>query len=212
MLTDAVPPEAVGPAFGFHRAMDTVGAVIGPLLAFLLFRASGTVRAYGIGLLGVRWGARRVLAAGYALFGAMAVGFIAAPPHPSLAVLLALFLLAGLSLSVEEVLEGTVAAELLPEHVRGTATARWRPSTASAISSRAPSSGCSGRTCRRRPASRTRRRRASSVPSRCCGCDDARGLAIPAGRGRGHGRRTTRCDDVGGCRRGRSRRSRQAAR
>jgi MFS family permease len=36
MLADAVPPEAVGRAFGFHRAMDTAGAVVGPLLAMVL--------------------------------------------------------------------------------------------------------------------------------------------------------------------------------
>jgi MFS family permease len=215
MLTEAVPAEAVAPAFGFHRAMDTVGAVLGPLAAFLLlprlghrtifaltlvpgvlsvlafasapevahhrtrraFRASigelparyraflvavgifglgdfarsllvfraaemlppdhaspeqvaiglyafhnlvHATTAYGIGLLAVRLGARRVLAAGYALFGLMAVGFTLAPAHPSLTVLLGLFLLAGLSLAAEEVLEGSVAAELLPEHLRGT--------------------------------------------------------------------------------------------
>ena len=36
MLADAVPPEAVGRAFGFHRAMDTAGAVVGPFLAMVL--------------------------------------------------------------------------------------------------------------------------------------------------------------------------------
>jgi MFS family permease len=36
LLADSVPPEAVGRAFGFHRAGDTVGAVIGPLLGALL--------------------------------------------------------------------------------------------------------------------------------------------------------------------------------
>ena len=39
MLADAVPAEAVGRAFGFHRAMDTAGAVAGPLLATLLLAA-----------------------------------------------------------------------------------------------------------------------------------------------------------------------------
>jgi hypothetical protein len=36
MLSDAVPEEAVGRAFGFHRAVDTAGAVIGPALAVAL--------------------------------------------------------------------------------------------------------------------------------------------------------------------------------
>lgn len=42
MLADAIPPEARGRAFGFHRAGDTLGAILGPLavVAFL-----GSVRA-----------------------------------------------------------------------------------------------------------------------------------------------------------------------
>ncbi|HEX9083008.1 MAG TPA: MFS transporter [Holophagaceae bacterium] len=33
LLARAIPPEARGRAFGFHRAGDTVGAILGPLLA-----------------------------------------------------------------------------------------------------------------------------------------------------------------------------------
>ncbi|HET6611201.1 MAG TPA: MFS transporter [Kofleriaceae bacterium] len=36
MLADAVPPQARGRAFGFHRALDTAGAVAGPALALIL--------------------------------------------------------------------------------------------------------------------------------------------------------------------------------
>ena len=36
MLASSVPPEARGKAFGFHRAGDTVGAIIGPLLGVAL--------------------------------------------------------------------------------------------------------------------------------------------------------------------------------
>ena len=32
ILADSVPPRTSGKAFGFHRAGDTVGAVLGPLL------------------------------------------------------------------------------------------------------------------------------------------------------------------------------------
>jgi MFS family permease len=44
MLADAVPEEAVGRAFGFHRAMDTIGGILGPasatvLIAFLPLRS-----------------------------------------------------------------------------------------------------------------------------------------------------------------------------
>ncbi|MCB0981328.1 MAG: MFS transporter [Ilumatobacteraceae bacterium] len=37
MIADAVPAADRGRAFGFHRAMDTLGAVIGPLLGLALY-------------------------------------------------------------------------------------------------------------------------------------------------------------------------------
>jgi MFS family permease len=42
LLTDAVAPEQIGRAFGFERAMDTAGAVIGPLCATALLATLGT--------------------------------------------------------------------------------------------------------------------------------------------------------------------------
>jgi MFS family permease len=36
LLTESVPGASVGRAFGFQRALDTVGAVVGPAIAFLL--------------------------------------------------------------------------------------------------------------------------------------------------------------------------------
>ena len=39
LIADSVAPAQLGWAFGLHRAMDTVGAVIGPLAAFWLLRA-----------------------------------------------------------------------------------------------------------------------------------------------------------------------------
>lgn len=36
LLRESTPPEKLGSAFGFHRAMDTAGAVGGPLIAALL--------------------------------------------------------------------------------------------------------------------------------------------------------------------------------
>ena len=44
LLADAVPPSQLGRAFGFERAMDTVGAVAGPVTALLLVSVS-SVRA-----------------------------------------------------------------------------------------------------------------------------------------------------------------------
>jgi MFS family permease len=46
LIADSTPPEARGAAFGFHRAMDHLGAVVGPVLAyFLLPLVGGSYRA-----------------------------------------------------------------------------------------------------------------------------------------------------------------------
>lgn len=39
LITEATPPALRGRAFGIHRSMDTVGAMIGPLLGILLLKA-----------------------------------------------------------------------------------------------------------------------------------------------------------------------------
>jgi len=36
LISESVPKEELGKSFGFHRAMDTLGATFGPLLAFLI--------------------------------------------------------------------------------------------------------------------------------------------------------------------------------
>ena len=36
LIVESTPSDAVGKAFGFHRAMDTVGAILGPILALVL--------------------------------------------------------------------------------------------------------------------------------------------------------------------------------
>ncbi|MCX6376551.1 MAG: MFS transporter [Armatimonadetes bacterium] len=41
LIADVTAPESRGISFGFHRAMDTVGAVTGPLIAFWLLRSMG---------------------------------------------------------------------------------------------------------------------------------------------------------------------------
>ncbi|MEP7346744.1 MAG: MFS transporter, partial [Gemmatimonadaceae bacterium] len=41
LIADAVAPEVRGRAFGFHRAADHLGAVIGPLVALLLMQVYG---------------------------------------------------------------------------------------------------------------------------------------------------------------------------
>jgi MFS family permease len=41
LLAEEVPAESLGRAFGFHRAADTVGAVVGPLLGVAVLTATG---------------------------------------------------------------------------------------------------------------------------------------------------------------------------
>lgn len=45
LLTDSIPAEARGRAFGFHRAGDTLGAILGPLAAVLVL---GWATAHGL--------------------------------------------------------------------------------------------------------------------------------------------------------------------
>ncbi|MBI4639905.1 MAG: MFS transporter [Candidatus Tectomicrobia bacterium] len=49
LISDSSPPDLLGRAFGFHRAMDHMGAVVGPIIAFLLINSSG------ISVRGVFW-------------------------------------------------------------------------------------------------------------------------------------------------------------
>ncbi|MFE7560764.1 MFS transporter, partial [Kitasatospora sp. NPDC057500] len=59
MITLSAPPEALGRAFGVHRAMDTTGALLGPLVAFAVLWATADaydavfVVSFATGLLGV---------------------------------------------------------------------------------------------------------------------------------------------------------------
>ena len=41
MISDVTPPENRGRAYGFHRALDHTGAIVGPLLAVLLLQGLG---------------------------------------------------------------------------------------------------------------------------------------------------------------------------
>jgi MFS family permease len=74
--------------------------------------------AYPVGALSDKLGRRELLALGYLLSGVMGIGFILAPP--GFGYLLILFVLGGIYIAVEDALEGSTAAELLPEEVRGT--------------------------------------------------------------------------------------------
>jgi MFS family permease len=224
MLAESVPAEARGRAFGFHRMGDTLGAIVGPMVAlFLVSLVNGQVSAttyraiflvtlipgllsafafwffvkekrrqpnhdngllasfqllprkfrlylVGVGLFGMgdfahslltlqavqmltptmgaaeagqvaillyvihnvlyagmafpigaladRVGKREVLAGGYALAAVMGIGWIFAVP--SAWYLALLFAVGGSFIAAEDTLEGALAADLLPEEIRGT--------------------------------------------------------------------------------------------
>jgi MFS family permease len=48
LIRDSAPPQQLGASFGYHRALDTAGAVVGPLLVVALL-------AGGVGLRSVLW-------------------------------------------------------------------------------------------------------------------------------------------------------------
>jgi sugar phosphate permease len=51
LLADVVPATAYGRAYGFERAMDNLGAIVGPLLAIGLVAAVGTRWAIGLSVI-----------------------------------------------------------------------------------------------------------------------------------------------------------------
>jgi len=51
MLAESVEPENYGHAFGFHRMMDTIGAIIGPSIAFILLPLIGFRSVFLVALL-----------------------------------------------------------------------------------------------------------------------------------------------------------------
>jgi MFS family permease len=51
LLADVVPPKAYGRAYGFERAMDNLGAILGPLLAIVLVATVGTRWAIGLSVI-----------------------------------------------------------------------------------------------------------------------------------------------------------------
>jgi len=51
LLADSVEPDSYGHAFGFHRMMDTLGAIIGPSIAFLLLPIIGFRNVFWVSLI-----------------------------------------------------------------------------------------------------------------------------------------------------------------
>jgi len=99
----------------------SLGALQAGRIAIALYTIHNVLYAgmsYPIGMLADRFGKRGLLAAGYALAALMGLGWILT--GPSIWLLGILFALGGTFIAAEDALEGALAADLLPENVRGT--------------------------------------------------------------------------------------------
>ncbi len=99
----------------------TLGAAQASTLAVSLYVLHNVFYAgvsFPVGALADRLGKRRLLALGYLLAVAMNLALIAAVPGPAFLGLI--FALGGMVIATEDALEGAIAADLLPEDLRGT--------------------------------------------------------------------------------------------
>ncbi len=104
--------EMLAPVMGATAAGQTA------ILLYAIHNVFYAGLSYPIGSLADRIGKRGLLAAGYITAAVMAIGWIAA--IPSVWYLGLLFALGGTFIAAEDTLEGAIAADLLPEDVRGT--------------------------------------------------------------------------------------------
>lgn len=89
IIADATPPELRGRAFGLQRALDNLGSVLGPLVAWMLL-ASGTLDVPGVIAASIVPGIIVLVLAVLATKGAAGAPARAAPAAPSRAVSLPL--------------------------------------------------------------------------------------------------------------------------
>jgi len=97
------------------------GAVIAGSLAILLYTIHNVFYAalsFPIGVLADKVGKRKMLVFGYLLTGLSSIGFIFTVGN--LFYLGLLFVVAGIAIAITDAMERTVAADLLPENLRGT--------------------------------------------------------------------------------------------
>ena len=97
------------------------GALVAGSLAILLYTIRNVfyaVFSFPIGVLADKIGKRKILVFGYLLTGLSSVGFIFSIGN--LFYLGLLFIVAGVAIAITDAMERTVAADLLPENLRGT--------------------------------------------------------------------------------------------
>jgi MFS family permease len=107
------------------RATEILSPISGALaagsLAILLYTIHNVFYAglsFPIGLLADKFGKRKILVFGYFLTGLSSVGFIFSIGN--LLYLGLFFVVAGIAIAITDAMERTVAADLLPENLRGT--------------------------------------------------------------------------------------------
>jgi len=88
------------------------------ILLYVFHNVLYAVTAFPLGALGDRTSKRLLLAVAYLIAAAMGVGWIFAVP--STGYLALLFALGGIFIAMEDALEAVIAADLLPEELRGT--------------------------------------------------------------------------------------------
>jgi MFS family permease len=97
------------------------GALAAGSLAILLYTIHNVFYAalsFPIGMIADRFGKKKVLVFGYLLTGLSSIGFIFTIGNPFYLGLL--FVVAGIAIAITDAMERTVAADLLPENLRGT--------------------------------------------------------------------------------------------
>lgn len=104
--------QLLTPALGASRAGEV------SIFLYMIHNIFYAGMAYPIGSLADRIGKRGLLALGYGLAAVMGVGWMFAVP--SVWMLGPLFALGGIFIAAEDSLEGALAADLLPDDVRGT--------------------------------------------------------------------------------------------
>ncbi|MGD1211737.1 MAG: MFS transporter [Candidatus Acidiferrales bacterium] len=103
--------QILTPRFGVGRAATVAVGL------YTFYNVVNALASYPAGALADRVGKRGLLAAGYAIGAATYIGFIF--ERPTIAVLAILFGLAGVHGAVQQSVEKSLAAELLPNAVRG---------------------------------------------------------------------------------------------
>jgi MFS family permease len=107
--------------FATQALTPSLGAAQAGALGVALYTVHNVlyaVASYPMGAVGDRFGKRTLLAGGYLLAALMSMGFIVA--LPAVWTLAVLFGLGGLYIAIEDTLERAIAADLLPEDLRGT--------------------------------------------------------------------------------------------